>query len=387
MRCVALIIQAMHPTSTSSARSRLRRWRCDGLVRFLLDQWFLFGFGIVIAISSQVQVPKSHLHVKEVVVTYLCVTLIFFITGCTLPTRALVENYTRWRIHLFVQVQCFLVTSAVVFGVVSACATNRTFMDAGLLVGLVFTGCVPTAVSSGVIMTRLGRGNDALTVVESTVGNSLGPFLTPLLVQMYTSGRPWYTDFLPDMSGKYGEMYLRVFKQLGLSVFLPMVWHGHETNRNMLMIPTGRRADRPTPLPTSDTESLHRMAAKQTRDVLSHPDHLANLRPGIRLRCLRQYKGKRHDFHRLHLDGALPHLVGSLSGVVPPVAAQEGRHRRGLLCPGKDTRTGGSPSQRRVRDPHAGAAGQDSNTHCGLSGPAVCLQQCFGGLFSEVGGF
>lgn len=189
----------------------------------MIDQWFLFGLGVVIAIASQVQVSTSQLHIKQVVVTYLCVALIFFITGCTLSTRALIQNYARWQLHLFVQVQSFLMTSAVIFGIVSACATNQGFMDAGMLVGLIFTGCVPTTISSNVIMTKQAHGNDALTVVESTIGNFLGPFITPLLVQMYTSNNAWYTDFLPDMSGEYGEMYRRVFKQLGLSVFLPMV--------------------------------------------------------------------------------------------------------------------------------------------------------------------
>ncbi|KAJ9203745.1 hypothetical protein DTO164E3_48 [Paecilomyces variotii] len=202
--------------------SRLRR-ACDGAIWLILDQWFLIALGIVIAIASQVQVAQSQLQLKQTVVTYLCVAIIFFITGCTLPTQVLLDNYSRWKVHLFVQVQCFLMTSAVIFGIVSACATNKNFMDAGLLIGLIFTGCVPTTISSNIVMTRKADGNDALTVVQSTIGNFLGPFLTPPLVQMYISTHAWYTDFLPHASGGYSEIYRRVFKQLGLSVFLPMV--------------------------------------------------------------------------------------------------------------------------------------------------------------------
>lgn len=211
------------PPCTKIKAKEAGRSCLDGVANFIIDQWFLVGLGVAIAIASQVQVSTSQLHTKQVVVTYLCVAVIFFITGCTLPTRVLFQNYTRWQLHLFVQVQSFLMTSAVIFGIVSACATNREFLDAGLLVGLIFTGCVPTTISSNVVMTRQAHGNDALTVVESTIGNFLGPFITPLLVQMYTSNNAWYTDFLPDMSGEYGEMYRRVFEQLGLSAFLPMV--------------------------------------------------------------------------------------------------------------------------------------------------------------------
>ena len=190
----------------------------------LLDQWFLLALGILILIASQVQVSDSQQEIKETVVTYLAVAVIFFITGCTLPTKVLLQNYSRWRLHLFAQVQSFLLTSAIIFGVVSACATNPDFLDPGLMVGLIFTGCVPTTISSNIIMTGQANGNQALTTVESTLGNFLGPFITPLLLLMYTSTGAYYTKFLPGLgSGGFGELYKRVFKQLGLSLFLPLV--------------------------------------------------------------------------------------------------------------------------------------------------------------------
>lgn len=190
----------------------------------LLDQWFLLALGILILIASQVQVSDSQQEVKETVVTYLAVAVIFFITGCTLPTKVLQQNYSRWRLHLFAQIQSFLLTSAIIFGVVSACATNPDFLDPGLMVGLIFTGCVPTTISSNIIMTGQANGNQALTTVESTLGNFLGPFITPLLLLMYTSTGAYYTKFLPGLgSGDFGELYKRVFKQLGLSLFLPLV--------------------------------------------------------------------------------------------------------------------------------------------------------------------
>ena len=201
----------------------LRVW-ASTVTWFVLDQWFLVGLGLLILVASQAQVPRRYQHQKETVVTYLCVSVIFIITGCTIPTRTLLENYRQWKIHLFVQIQCFLMTSVLVFAVVSLCATSTTFMDAGLLIGLIFMGCVPTTISSNVVMTKQAHGNQALTVVQSTLGNALGPFLTPLLVQMYLASGAWYTRILPSQgAGALGELYRRVFKQLGLSLFLPLV--------------------------------------------------------------------------------------------------------------------------------------------------------------------
>jgi sodium/bile acid cotransporter 7 len=193
------------------------------ILLFMKEQWFLITLAILIAIASQHQVPKEHQALKSLVVSYLCVSVIFFLTGCTLPTKALVDNYARIKLHLWVQIQCFFLTSGVFYGVVSAAATNKDFMDPGLLVGMILTGCVATTISSNVVMTGQAHGNKALTVVESTVGNFLGPFLTPLLFKVYTSTSAWYNQILPPEPSGYHGLYKRVFKQLGLSVFIPMV--------------------------------------------------------------------------------------------------------------------------------------------------------------------
>lgn len=209
------------PTPSEPTIPKSRK-RTRAVLGFLEDQWFLFGLGILIAIASQVQVPASQQRVKETVVTYLCVSIIFFVTGCTLDTKTLVQNYGRWKLHLFVQVQCFLMTSAISFAVVSVCATNPSFMDPSLLIGIILMGCVATTISSNVVMTRQAHGNQALTVVQSTVGNFLGVFLTPALIVMYTSTGAWYTKVLPPSNGQFGEIYRRVLKQLGLSIFVPL---------------------------------------------------------------------------------------------------------------------------------------------------------------------
>lgn len=188
----------------------------------LSDQWFLIAIGIVVAIASQVQVPQAQQDLKRTIILYTGVSVVFLITGCTLDTRILIQNYSRWKVHLFVQGQCFLVCSAIAFGVVAATATNRHFMDPGLLVGMIFFSCVATTMSSNVVMTRQAHGNQALTVVQTTIGNFIGVFISPALVIMYTSTNAWYNDVLPPSTGRFQEIYARVLKQLGLSIYLPL---------------------------------------------------------------------------------------------------------------------------------------------------------------------
>ena len=216
----------------------------SAILNYFKEQYFLVGLGVVIAIASQHQVPRAQQDFKETVVNYFCVSLIFLITGCTLPSKVLLENYSRWKIHLFVQAQCFLMTSATAFGVVSAAAINRNFMDPGLLIGMIFTGTVPTTISSNVVLTRQANGNTALTVVQSTIGNLVAPFITPLLITMYTSTHAWYTDFLPENGDDYGAIYSRVFKQLGLSIFLPLV-RSLRVDMNLVVLTISRSSGKP----------------------------------------------------------------------------------------------------------------------------------------------
>ncbi|RMZ89714.1 hypothetical protein DV736_g3045, partial [Chaetothyriales sp. CBS 134916] len=219
---VDVLAQKVDDNKSQKTKERPERKVLSAVLWFLQDQWYLIGMGIVILIASQVQVPLSQQDVKQVTVSYLTVSIIFFIAGCTIPTRTLLENYAKWKHHLFIQAQCFLLVSALAFAVVSLTATNRHFLDAWLLIGLIFNGCQPTAMASNVLFTRQSHGNATLTVVETTIGNLIGPFVTPLLIRMYLSCNAWYTQVIPPQTGGYGGLYRRVFLQFGLSIYLPM---------------------------------------------------------------------------------------------------------------------------------------------------------------------
>lgn len=190
---------------------------------FCKDQWLCIGLAVVIVIASQVNVSEQQRQVKQTVSTYITVAVIFFITGCTLKTRILLDNYTQWKQILFVQVSCFFVTSSIMFGVVSAAASNRTFMDPWLLIGFLVNASVSTTLASNVTLTRQASGNSALTVVQTTVGNFISPFLSPALIKMYLSCDAWYTQVLPAESTQFASLYKRVLMQLGLSIYVPML--------------------------------------------------------------------------------------------------------------------------------------------------------------------
>jgi sodium/bile acid cotransporter 7 len=123
-----------------------------------------------------------------------------------------------------VQITSFFFTSAVFFAVAAA-AHSAPSIEASTLVGLIATGCLPTTINSNVVMTRQAGGDIAATMVSVTLGNFLGPFLTPVLfTKMYLPALPGFAQWLPvEALDNMPALYANVMKQMGLSVFLPLV--------------------------------------------------------------------------------------------------------------------------------------------------------------------
>ncbi|KAF3903043.1 hypothetical protein AA313_de0206582 [Arthrobotrys entomopaga] len=90
---------------------------------------------------------------------------------------------------------------------------------------MIATGCIPTTLNSNIIMTRLSGGDDAAALVSVTVGNLLGPFITPILItDVFWPTMDKSFDFVRPASNihELKSLYADVFKQIGLTVLLPL---------------------------------------------------------------------------------------------------------------------------------------------------------------------
>lgn len=252
---LTLSIMATPAADIALAESKTGQQQSSSLLRLtalvgnaLLEQWFLISLFSLVLFSSQVQVPRQGQDIKDSAVNSVTIAVIFFINGCTVPTEALVSSLKAWRCHLFIQAMSFFVTSATTLGVVAAVATNEMFLDPALLNGLVVLGCLPTAYgdrplstpcfsmitttasnltvsfSFTTIMTGKSKGNTALSLTQSVMGNIMGPVISTSLVQLYSSRAVWYTRMLAtNSSAGYGDVFGKVFMQFGLTLFLPLV--------------------------------------------------------------------------------------------------------------------------------------------------------------------
>lgn len=195
---------------------------------FLIKQWFFIGLAVFIALAHSYPnfAKQGGLIKAQYSIEYGAVAVIFLISGLTMKSKDLMKNMLHARAHFTVLTLSFLITSSIIFGIVTGIkASNNQEIDNWLLVGLIVTHSCPTTVASNVIMTKQAHGNDILTLCEVFIGNVLGAFITPALLQMYLTGSIWDfgnpTHQVGDDS-TIGDLYKAVMKQVGLSVFVPL---------------------------------------------------------------------------------------------------------------------------------------------------------------------
>lgn len=190
---------------------------------FCIKQWFFIVLSIFIIIARFAPnfARQGGLIRGEYSIGYGAVAVIFLQSGLSMKAKDLMKNMGHWRVHLTVLTISFLVTSSIMFGLASAIkSANDGHIDDWVLVGLLVTATCPTTVSSNVVMTTQANGNTLLCLCEVFIGNMLGAFISPALVQLYTSNEAWKFGN-PASGSSVQDLYRDVMKQLGLSVFVP----------------------------------------------------------------------------------------------------------------------------------------------------------------------
>ncbi|KAI9310295.1 SBF-like CPA transporter family-domain-containing protein [Dichotomocladium elegans] len=191
----------------------------------LKKYWFLLGLAFVIILAyaaPDVARKDGYIH-AEWSIKWGAVIIIFLISGMSLRTRILTQTFLRIRLHLLVQIINLVIIPFFVFGLVLLLFKCHVPMNSLVLMGVVIAASTPTTVSSNVVMTKSAKGNEATALMNAALGNVLGIFISPALVDTFQE--PLIEATPENESAQAGGKvdFTSVLKQLGITVLIPLV--------------------------------------------------------------------------------------------------------------------------------------------------------------------
>lgn len=114
-------------------------------------------------------------------VSKVAIGLLFFLYGARLSTAETVTGLRHWRLHIVI-----LSTTFVLFPLLGLAIQifDGNLLRSSLASGVLLLCLVPSTVQSCVVFTRIAGGNVAGAVVNASMSNLIGVFLTPALVAL-----------------------------------------------------------------------------------------------------------------------------------------------------------------------------------------------------------
>ena len=177
-------------------------------MRWLKTFWFLIALAAAIVLAYLAPGLPLRLGSAAGAIRTAAIIGVFAIGGLTLPTRTLRNAIGHGRLHLYIQGFNLALIPAIAWGL--RWLLLRGGMHPDLADGFVILACVPTTVASCVAMTAMARGNVAGAICNSTLGNLLGVFVSPLLVYL--------------LLATLGTLeWGRILRGLGMLIVLPTV--------------------------------------------------------------------------------------------------------------------------------------------------------------------
>ena len=147
---------------------------------FLARNWFILSLPLAIALAWLVpEAGATGGWLRSEFTTKLGVALIFLFQGLTLPSSALKQGASQWRLHLLVQTFTFLLFPLI--GMALDAFVGR-HLPPDLRLGFLFLCVLPSTVSMSVVLTGIAGGNMVGAIFNAALSNIIGVFITPVWV-------------------------------------------------------------------------------------------------------------------------------------------------------------------------------------------------------------
>jgi solute carrier family 10 (sodium/bile acid cotransporter), member 7 len=176
---------------------------------FLRRNWFLLG--LITLTTYGLLLPEAGLAAGLSGRTAsLLIAAIFFVTGLTLPTQALLTGIRDLRLHLTIQLFIF---GAVPLYFLSALTLLPLNFSPEIRIGIYALAVLPTTISSCAVLTQTADGNTAASLFNAVTANLLGIVISPLLLSLMVKG----AGVQP-----VGRGALDVVQTIGVTIVVPL---------------------------------------------------------------------------------------------------------------------------------------------------------------------
>lgn len=207
---VAVAENTAATTTTSSNNDKLQKFK-KRLIEFYFTNEFLILILLMILLALAYPPLGAIYFFPDITATWIAVIFIFLLCGLGLKTEEFAKASNKICFNSFIFVYSFGVDSAFVFGV-SRLLSYYNLINQDLADGMVITACLPLTINMCVVLTKASGGDEAAAIVNTTMWNMVGVFLSPLLILGY----------IGQKSGSSMNRW-QIFYKLGLRVILPIV--------------------------------------------------------------------------------------------------------------------------------------------------------------------
>jgi solute carrier family 10 (sodium/bile acid cotransporter), member 7 len=192
----------------------------DGFILMLIAMIVMAKFWPQIGAKDSV-LPLSH-------IANVGVSFIFFFYGLRLSPKKLLQGISNWRLHLLIHVTTFLLFPLIVLAV-RLIAGNR--IDETIMLGVFFVACLPSTVSSAVVMVSIAKGNIPAAIFNASLSMLIGVSITPLWMGIYMGVSSGSVDLVPIII----KLLLQVLLPVVIGIMLNSRWGNFaEKHRNKL---------------------------------------------------------------------------------------------------------------------------------------------------------
>ncbi|TCS37814.1 sodium/bile acid cotransporter 7 [Paucimonas lemoignei] len=153
---------------------------------------------LAIIVAASVVPARGQFAVYMGWLTNAAITLLFFLHGAKLSTKAVIAGLSHWRLHALVFACTFLMFPLLGLALKPVLLP---LIGQELYVGMLYLCALPATVQSAIAFTSMARGNIPAAICSAATSSLIGIFLTPLLVMLLIGG-DMHGHSLGDAVGK-----------------------------------------------------------------------------------------------------------------------------------------------------------------------------------------